>query len=78
MEMLRRFEPVALFLMIVGALNWGIIGLTGGETNVVSDIFGTGTLDDVVYIVIGVAGLLYIPRLLDALHIGAGPHPRGA
>jgi uncharacterized protein len=78
MEMLRRFEPVALFLMIVGALNWGIIGLTGSETNVLSDIFGTGTLDDVVYIVIGVAGLLYIPRLLDALHIGAGPHPRGA
>jgi uncharacterized membrane protein YuzA (DUF378 family) len=78
MEMLRRFEPVALFLMIVGALNWGIIGLTGGETNVLSDIFGTGTLDDVVYIVIGVVGLLYIPRLLDALHIGAGPHPRGA
>jgi uncharacterized membrane protein YuzA (DUF378 family) len=78
MEMLRRFEPVALFLMIVGALNWGIVGLTGGETNVLSDIFGTGTLDDIVYIVIGVAGLLYIPRLLDALHIGAGPHPRGA
>jgi uncharacterized membrane protein YuzA (DUF378 family) len=77
MEMLRRFEPLALFVMIVGALNWGIVGLTGGETNVLSDIFGTGTLDDVVYIVIGVAGLLYIPRLLDALHVGAGPHPRG-
>jgi uncharacterized membrane protein YuzA (DUF378 family) len=78
MEMLKRFEPLALFLMIVGALNWGIVGLTGGETNVLSDIFGTGTVDDVVYIVIGVAGLLAIPRLLDALHIGAGPHPRGA
>ena len=78
MEMLRRFEPLALFLIIIGALNWGIVGLTGGETNVLSDIFGTGTLDDVVYIVIGVAGLLSIPRLLDALHIGAGPHPRGA
>jgi uncharacterized membrane protein YuzA (DUF378 family) len=77
MELLRRFEPLVLFLMIVGALNWGIVGLTGGETNVLSDIFGTGTLDDVVYIVIGVAGLLAIPRLLDALHIGAGPHPRG-
>jgi uncharacterized membrane protein YuzA (DUF378 family) len=77
MEMLRRFEPLVLFLMIIGALNWGIVGLTGGETNVLSDIFGTGTLDDVVYIVIGVAGLLAIPRLLDALHIGAGPHPRG-
>lgn len=77
MEMLRRFEPLALFLMIVGALNWGIVGVTGGETNVLSEIFGTGTLTDVVYVVIGVAGLVYIPRLLDALQIGAGPHPRG-
>ena len=78
MEMLRRLEPLALFLMIVGAVNWGIVGVTGGETNVLSDIFGTGTLDDVVYIVIGVAGVLYVPRLLEALHVGAGPHPRGA
>ena len=78
MEMLRRFEPLALFLMIVGALNWGVVGVTGGDTNVLSDIFGTGTLTDVVYVVIGVAGLVYIPRLLDALHIGAGAHPHGA
>jgi uncharacterized membrane protein YuzA (DUF378 family) len=77
MEMLRRFEPLVLFLMIVGALNWGIVGLTGGDTNVLSDIFGTDTLIDIVYVVIGVAGLFAIPRLLDALHIGAGPHPRG-
>lgn len=77
MEMLRRLEPLALFVMIVGALNWGIVGVTGGDTNVLSDIFGSGTLTDVVYTVIGVAGLLYVPRLLDALHIGAGPHPRG-
>jgi uncharacterized membrane protein YuzA (DUF378 family) len=77
MEMLRRFEPLVLFLMIVGALNWGIVGVTGGDTNVLHDIFGSGTFLDVVYTVIGVAGLLYIPRLLGALHIGAGPHPRG-
>jgi uncharacterized protein len=77
MEMLRRFEPLVLFLMIVGALNWGIVGLTDGDTNVLSDIFGTGTLTNVIYVVIGVAGLLAIPRLLDALHVGAGPHPRG-
>jgi uncharacterized membrane protein YuzA (DUF378 family) len=78
MEMLRRFEPLALFLMIVGALNWGIVGVTDGDTNVLSEIFGTGTLTNVVYVVIGVAGLVYIPRLFDALHIGAGAHPRGA
>jgi uncharacterized membrane protein YuzA (DUF378 family) len=77
MEMLRRFEPLVLFLMIVGALNWGIFGITGGDTNVLEEIFSTGTFLDVVYIVIGVAGLLSIPRLLDAFHIGAGPHPRG-
>jgi uncharacterized protein len=78
MEMLRRFDPLVLFLMMVGALNWGIVGLTGGDTNVLADIFGTGTLTDIVYIVIGVAGLLAIPRLLEAFHIGTGPHPRGA
>ena len=77
MEMLKRFEPLVLFLMIVGALNWGIVGLTDGDTNVLSDVFGTGTFTNVLYVVIGVAGLLAIPRLLDALHIGAGPHPRG-
>jgi uncharacterized membrane protein YuzA (DUF378 family) len=78
MEMLKRFEPLALFLMIVGALNWGIVGVTGGDTNVLHDIFGSGTVLDVVYTLVGVAGLVYIPRLLDALHIGAGAHPHGA
>jgi uncharacterized membrane protein YuzA (DUF378 family) len=78
MEMLRRLDPLFLFLLIVGALNWGILGVTGGETNVLSEIFGTGTFTDVVYAVIGLAGLLYIPRLLEAMHLGAGPHPRGA
>ena len=77
MEMLKRLEPLALFVMIVGALNWGILGVTSGETNVLTEVLGTGTLTDVVYAVIGLAGLYFVPRLLDALHIGAGPHPRG-
>ena len=77
MEMLKRLEPLALFVVIVGALNWGILGITGGETNVLAEVFGTGTFTDVVYAVIGLAGLYFIPRLLDALHLGAGPHPRG-
>ena len=75
---MRKLDTAALILVIVGALNWGIVGVTGGDTNVLSDIFGTGTLTNVVYVVIGVAGLVYIPRLLDALHIGAGAHPHGA
>jgi uncharacterized membrane protein YuzA (DUF378 family) len=75
MEMLKRLEPLALVLVIVGALNWGIFGLT--DTNVLAEIFGTGTLIDVVYVVVGIAGLMFVPRLLDELHIGHGPHPRG-
>ena len=76
MEMIRRLEPVALLVMVLGALNWGMVGLF--DTNVVSEIFGSGTLTDIVYVVVGVCGLLYIPRLLESLHIGGRtPHPHG-
>jgi uncharacterized membrane protein YuzA (DUF378 family) len=77
MEMLKRFEPVALVLVIVGALNWGIVGVTDGDTNVLHDIFGSGTLLNVIYVVVGLAGLVFLPRLMDVLHVGRGPHPRG-
>ncbi len=78
MEMLKRLEPVALLLVICGALNWGIVGVTDGDTNVLSSIFGSGTLLNVVYVIVGVSGLVFLPRLMDAFHIGRGPHPRGA
>lgn len=77
METLKRFEPVALLVMFLGALNWGVLGITNGETNVLAEIFGTGTLTDIVYVVIGLAGLVMIPRLMDAFHMGHGAHPRG-
>jgi uncharacterized protein len=76
MEMIRRLEPVALLVMVLGALNWGMVGLF--DTNVISDVFGGGTLTDIVYVIVGVGGLVYIPRLLESLHIGGHtPHPRG-
>jgi uncharacterized membrane protein YuzA (DUF378 family) len=75
MEMLRKFEPVALLLLIIGALNWAIVALF--DTNVIEEIFGTGTVTDVVYVLVGVAALVFVPRLLDEMHIGHGPHPRG-
>ena len=77
MEFIKRMEPIWLALTVIGALNWGIVGLF--DTNVVSEIFGTGTLTDVVYVVIGVAGLMMVPRLLEGLHIGSHrAHPTGA
>ncbi len=75
MEIVRRLEPVALFLLIIAALNWAIIALF--DTNVVTEVFGTGTLTDIVYVVFGVCGLWLVPRLMEELHLGQGPHPRG-
>ena len=78
METLKRFEPFALLVMFLGAINWGILGVTDGETNVLSEIFGTGTLIDIVYVVIGLAGLVMLPRVMEAFHLGGhGAHPRG-
>ena len=76
METLKRFEPFALLVMFLGALNWGILGITDGETNVLAEIFGTGTLTNVVYVVIG-SPSRHAPRLMEAFHLHGGAHPRG-
>ena len=77
MEFIKRSEPIWLALVVLGALNWGIVGLF--DTNVVSEILGTGTATDVVYVVIGLAGLFMIPRLLEELRMGTHrAHPTGA
>ena len=75
MEALRKFEPLALFLMILGALNWAVIGLF--DTNVVTEVFDSGTVVDVIYVVFGVAALIWVPRLFEGLHLDRRPHPRG-
>ena len=78
MDMLKRFEPLWLLIVVLGALNWGMVGLF--HENVLNDIFGSGTLLDAIYTVVGVVGLFFIPRLLGGLaHIGGrGAHPHGA
>ena len=79
MDMIRRVEPLFVLLLIVGGLNWAMIALF--DTNVVTEIFGTGTVTDIVYVLVGVAALLEIPRLLDGLGIhmgGRSAHPTGA
>jgi uncharacterized membrane protein YuzA (DUF378 family) len=75
MEMVKKLEPLALFLMIVAALNWAIVSLF--DTNVITEVFGTGTLTDIVYVAFGVSALIWVPRLMEGLHLGHGPHPRG-
>ena len=77
MEFIKRAEPFWLALVVIGALNWGIVGLF--DTNVVEEILGTGTAADVVYVLVGLAGLAMMPRLFEELRLGTRrAHPTGA
>jgi uncharacterized membrane protein YuzA (DUF378 family) len=77
MDFMKRAEPVWLALVIIGALNWGIVGLF--DTNVVEEILGSGTAADVAYVIVGLSGLAMIPRLLGELRLGSHrAHPTGA
>jgi uncharacterized membrane protein YuzA (DUF378 family) len=72
MESIKRLEPIWLLLTVLGALNWGIVGLF--DENVFTDVFGNGRALDAVYTVIGLAGLMMVPALMRALQVG-GMHP---
>jgi len=55
---------VALIFTIIGALNWGLIGLF--DFNLVATIFGTGTvLERIIYTIVGICGLLCIGFFFD-------------
>ena len=52
-------DLIALILVIIGGLNWGIIGLF--NYNVVDAIFGVGsTISRIIYIIVGLAALYMI------------------
>ena len=77
MEFMKRLEPLWLVLVVLGALNWLMVGLF--DTNVVTEILGSGTASDVVYVTVGVAGLALLPRLFEDVRMaGDRTHPTGA
>jgi len=77
MDSIKRMEPIWLALVVVGALNWLLVGLF--EWNLVTEIFGTGTVTDVIYVIVGIAGLMMLPRLFAELRVGTHrTHPTGA
>jgi uncharacterized membrane protein YuzA (DUF378 family) len=77
MEMAKRLEPLSLLLVVLVALNWAIDAIF--DWNAITEIFGSGTAADIVYVVVGVAALTFIPKLMDELHLRRhGAHPHGA
>jgi hypothetical protein len=57
------FDKVALVLVIIGALNWLLVGLF--QWDLVAALFGgvSGVLSRIIYIIVGVAGLYCISLL---------------
>ncbi len=63
---MRKLDGLALVLVIVGALNWGLVAVA--EFDLVATIFGmdfgeTNALSRVVYGLVGVSGLWTAARL---------------
>ncbi len=61
---MEMFQKVLLVVTIIGAINWGLIGLMG--VDLVALIFGSGTLfTRIVYSLVGICGLVNIGILLE-------------
>ena len=53
---MKALNAVALVLIIVGGINWGLVGLL--DFNLVAAIFGTDTwFTNLVYILVGIAAI---------------------
>lgn len=59
---MRALHVISLVLVIIGGINWGLIGLF--DYNLVDAIFGTMSLTSrVIYTLVGIAGLWAITFL---------------
>lgn len=54
----NALDIIALILVIIGAVNWGLVGIGVGD--IVAMILGAGTIATIVYILVGLAGLYTI------------------
>lgn len=58
-DIMKGLQQIAVILVIIGALNWGLVGLFG--FNVVSSIFGVATwLTNLIYILVGLSGIVML------------------
>ncbi|MBI6874103.1 DUF378 domain-containing protein [Clostridium aciditolerans] len=53
---MRALDVIALILVVIGAINWGLIGFF--QFNLVDSLFGTmSSFSRIVYALVGIAGL---------------------
>lgn len=76
---MKTVNAIALALVIIGGLNWGLVGLF--DFNLVSAIFGLDSwFTNLVYILVGIAAIwsfvLFRPVINDHAYEGHHAHPR--
>jgi len=70
MNIMRLLNPIALVLVIVGALNWGLVGLFEFDlvAEITGDTFGeTNPVSRIVYVLVGAAGVYLALTVLPAM-----------
>lgn len=62
---MRTLQKIALVLTIIGALNWGMVGLF--EIDIVASLFdgSDSMISRIIYILIALAGIINIGLLFD-------------
>ena len=61
---MRLIQKIALGLIIIGAINWGLIGLF--DFNLVDSLFGVDSIvSKIIYILVGISGIIDISLLFE-------------
>lgn len=64
-QIMNMIQKIALVFTIIGAINWGLIGLF--NFNLVEAIFGDALLSAIIYMIVGIAGVINIMLLFTDL-----------
>ena len=66
---MKTLQKICLVFTIIGALNWGLIGLF--DLNLVYSLFKfSEMLQNIIYIIVGICGLVKIGLLFMDIHYG--------
>ena len=57
---MRPIDILATILLVVGALNWGLVGAF--KFNLVTALLGQTVLASIVFILVGLAGIYFVAR----------------
>lgn len=62
-EIMETLQKICLVFTIIGAIVWGLIGFF--DFNLVTFIFGESIISKIIYIIVGICGLINIGLLFN-------------